>query len=340
MTRTGSALPLALLCIGSTIFVVDFVESFLWCSVSSQYYCPTDAVRPTTFSDPLFPHYSSYKVLHSCLLLSTTPFDFASPTEWDAFYRRQQRQHQQEDQMLHDGNSRQPLIITTEWHDSIALEDIATVVPSHSRCLLVGCGTSRLPEVLLHQPAPPRSLVLMDTSPTCLEQLKALYGNVGKDSSTTTHMEYVCGDATRLCYYFGTSVVTDNKSSSGDPQQTRPFLFFDMIIDKGLTDAILCSEGWDGPLESMLREASQILTPVSGQYLLISYQLPRTTREFLEEVGRDVGLEWQFDVDLTAIAQHLQVPVTDEAFVTGEKRVRPSSSSRVSVALATKIAAR
>jgi hypothetical protein len=76
-------------------------------------------------------------------------------------------------------------------------------------------------------------------------------------------IDYVCGDVTQLCDYFG------NDESSQDNGA-----IFDMVIlDKGLTDAILCSEGWDGPLERMLQQATTILTPNTGQYLLISYRL-------------------------------------------------------------------
>ncbi|KAG7362847.1 methyltransferase domain containing protein [Nitzschia inconspicua] len=261
---------------------------------------------------------------------NTKAFDFASPAEWDVFYRQQQ---------LDEHTYQTP---NTEWHDSVALEDIAAAVPPNSTCLVVGCGTSRLPQVLLQQPAPPRSLIMLDTSPTCLERLKQLYG----DTCGTTTMDYVCGDATQLTQYFATSSSSKNKINidiSCTTATTRGFKSYattatressvDIIVDKGLMDAILCSEGWDGPLERMLQEASQVLKPAIGQYLLISYQLPRTTREFLVEVGRDVGLEWEYDVDLSVVAQGRQagdkVSSTDNKTTSGE--------SRINIALATKI---
>jgi hypothetical protein len=74
-----------------------------------------------------------------------------------------------------------------------------------------------------------------------------------------------------------------------------------MIIDKGLTDTILCSEGWDGPLKRMLQQASTILTHDTGQYLLISYRLPQTTLDFLTDVGNKVGLEWEYDIVLETL---------------------------------------
>jgi hypothetical protein len=266
---------------------------------------------------PWSPFSSSIAEPCSRLVMSTTkPFDFASPTEWDAFYRQQQAE----------------CVPSMEWHDSIALSDIAAVVVPNSRCLMVGCGTSRLPEALLAQPQStlPRSLVFLDTSQTCLDQLKDTYGSVY--GSTT--MEYVCGDATLLTKYFSRpvnpmqpSMTSASIISSNDAQD-----HFDMIIDKGLTDALLCSEGWDGLLERMYHEASRILAADTGQYLLISYPLPRTTREFLVDVGQDVGLEWQFDIDLTMLRKKVR---GGESMWESKER-RRHGESRVSIALAVK----
>ena len=71
-----------------------------------------------------------------------------------------------------------------------------------------------------------------------------------------------------------------------------------IIFDKGLTDAILCDEGWDGPLEQLLTEASTVLTR-GGMYILICYRLSPSRMEFLEEIGAEVGLSWSFDVEGT-----------------------------------------
>mmetsp|Transcript_26926 Transcript_26926/g.59134 ORF Transcript_26926/g.59134 Transcript_26926/m.59134 type:complete len:182 (-) Transcript_26926:126-671(-) len=127
--------------------------------------------------------------------------------------------------------------------------------------------------------------------------------------ASSTKIEYVCGDVTQLSKYFVAVDDTDNAESCngervvGEDQDRHnnteiESVLFDIIIDKGLTDAILCGEGWDGPLEKLLYESAKVLSMGTGQYLLISYKLPSSTKEFLMTVGKSVGLEWDFDFDL------------------------------------------
>jgi hypothetical protein len=272
------------------------------------------------FQAKSYPWFSSTRRVatpFSPLVVSTAnPFDFSSTAEWDVFYRQQQAEY----------------IPSVEWHEGVPLSDIASVVPPNSTCLMVGCGNSRLPEALLKRPqsTPPKSLIFLDTSQTCLDQLKETYGSVY--GSTT--MQYVCGDATRLTKYFF-DLSCPKQPSLKNLGIATPNLgqgHIDMIIDKGLTDALLCSEGWNGPLERMFHEACRVLTPHVGQYLLISYPLPRTTREFLVDVGRNVGLEWQFDMDLTTLRK--KEHGAESKAVSNERRNQ--GESRVSIALAVK----
>jgi hypothetical protein len=97
-------------------------------------------------------------------------------------------------------------------------------------------------------------------------------------------MTYICGDAVQLSKTL--------RQDENFPSQ------YDVIMDKGLTDAILCGEGWDGPLKQLLTEASTVLNS-GGKYALICYRLSDPTREFLQEVGDEVGLSWSFNVDGT-----------------------------------------
>jgi hypothetical protein len=153
-----------------------------------------------------------------------------------------------------------------EWHSSVPLEVLADFVPlGGSTCLMVGCGTSDLPSVVYEKRR--ANITLMDSSQTCVEQLSGHYGDT---------MSYVCGDATRL-----SSVLPPSK-------------LYDVIIDKGLMDAIFCGEGWNGPIDSLVKESSKVLCS-GGLYLLVSYRLPTSTKEFLTEVGTEVGLDWEFD---------------------------------------------
>jgi hypothetical protein len=86
-------------------------------------------------------------------------------------------------------------------------------------------------------------------------------------TSATTTVKYVCGDSTRLSQYFssrheGTPAAVApgyDDDDYDDDDATDSGTKFDVIIDKGLCDAIWCSEGWDGILEKMFHEVAQVL---------------------------------------------------------------------------------
>merc|ERR1740139_789681 len=204
---------------------------------------------------------------------SSNTFDFSSTSGWDTFYQGQEQD-------------------VVEWHESIDFRSIAKLVPKHCDCLVIGCGNSALPRALYDMHEGELQLTCFDSSSACLDQLRL------HNSRDCPRMFFVCGDATQL------SETIQREKTRNVPSR------YNVIVDKGLTDAILCGEGWNGPLENILREASQILAP-DGHYLLVSYKLPSSTKEFLMETGRKFGLSWAFDM--------------------------PESNDRVSVSLATKI---
>lgn len=267
-------------------------------------------------------------------------FDFSSKSEWDEFYKRSENTDSIGPGV---GSSSARTTTETEWHSSISLEEIASVVPPNGNCLIVGCGNSNLPDKILKQRdrPPPRRLVLFDSSQACLDQLKERYhqstemsgdhlpcgSTTSQSSFSNTEIDYICGDATRLSKYFGID-KTVNGSDDGKPEnkfRDDEESLFDIIIDKGLTDAILCGEGWDGPLQKLFCESSKILSADTGRYLLISYQLPSSTKDFLIHTGDEVGLEWEFDFDLANNA-------------TSSSPKGGKQHQRVSVALAKKVA--
>lgn len=181
-------------------------------------------------------------------------FDFSSPAEWDNFYQIEEETNQEH----------------VEWHSSIPLETIASYVPKGSKCLIPGCGNSKLPDTLLTK-VPGIRISLQDSSPVCMAQMEQKYGS---------SMEgYYCGDATKLQGQF----------SSLEEK-------FDVILDKGLSDALFCNEAWDFWISNLLRGASEILKEETGLYLLISYKLPKSTQEFLQEFGQEIGLYWTFEL--------------------------------------------
>ena len=286
--------------------------------------------------------------------------DFSSTEYWEEFYQKEEEEGQEEttSSLAAAGVSRsssssstlEKEVTATEWHSSISLDDIASMVPQNGRCLIIGCGNSLLPDVLLQRQnpsGPPKSLVLLDSSPTCLDQLRERYQDTTY-SKIDTEIDYICGDVTRLSKYFDIDNEYDDNDNDNDNDDDddddnnnrRGGGLFDIIIDKGLTDAILCGEGWDYLLEKVLYESSKILSKDgSGRYLLISYQLPSSTKDFLIDVGKQVGLEWEFDYDLNSKLTKMMTPDATSEIPSSSSSDQYSNKKhpRVSVALARKI---
>lgn len=206
-------------------------------------------------------------------------FDFSSSIGWEVYYRN----HQNEPDEL-------------EWHSSVPLEVLARYCNSATSfstsdfisILMVGCGTSQLPGIILHQdetdhingePSETRriEITLLDSSATCIDQLKSRY----KAHPLQSSIRYVCGDAVQLS-------TTLTRASL--PCQAC----FDRMVDKGLLDALMCSEGWNGPVVTLLEEVSRVLS-CRGLYILVSYRLPKSTKQFLKQQGERFGLVWEFD---------------------------------------------
>ena len=196
-----------------------------------------------------------------------TGFDFSSAQAWDQYYRTSVPRAD-DDTSTSSSSSSLPL---SEWHASIPMETLVQLVPFDTKSIvMVGCGTSLLPQwIRTHRPK--ARLILQDSSETCLEILKDRHGE-------EDHLiEYACGDATKLSDCIGVDKSVD------------------VIYDKGLMDALFCSEGWNTPIQSLVEESAKILSD-NGIYILVSYRLPKSTKEFLQEVGTKNGLTWTFDI--------------------------------------------
>lgn len=217
-------------------------------------------------------------------------FDFSSQQGWNDFY---------DDDTTAD---------ITEWHRSVPLQVlIDAYIPLGSSCLVVGCGNSQLPRAIYdahsHQqqqlPNEKSStmstkITCLDSSSTCLEQLRRQFDdtNAVKDGIVS----FVCGDAVKLTE---TLLQANGDTSANIPDS------FDVIIDKGLSDAILCGEGWNGPLEHLMHESIKVLSRTNNNsskhqqhqtpatYLLVSYKLPKSTQQFLQQVSIP-HVEWSF----------------------------------------------
>ena len=206
-------------------------------------------------------------------------YNFSSKSGWDRFYEQD------------DENS------VFEWHSDVKNEDV--VEECLRRCgwcssfLLVGTGNSMLPRVLYDAVNDRRNnredyndecgqiegkedhgfrVTCLDYSSVCMQNLEKAH------SSVCPNLDFVVGDATELPQVF------ENNS-------------FDVVIDKGLIDALMCSEGWDKPVSDVLDGIGSILSK-NGILMLVSFKLSDSTKEFLESSSTHAGFSWEFDIDL------------------------------------------
>eukprot|EP00563_Minutocellus_polymorphus_P019334 CAMPEP_0197715666 /NCGR_PEP_ID=MMETSP1434-20131217/784_1 /TAXON_ID=265543 /ORGANISM="Minutocellus polymorphus, Strain CCMP3303" /LENGTH=268 /DNA_ID=CAMNT_0043299855 /DNA_START=87 /DNA_END=893 /DNA_ORIENTATION=+ len=191
-------------------------------------------------------------------------FDFSSKTGWNQFYEKRARPS--DDQLVFE---------PYEWHSSLDHDVVFQLVERGGSILFVGCGSSAMPLELHDRHQGETHITCLDYSPSCIEQLAQSWG------STRSNMSFVCGDATRL--------ETVPAIANGDERT-------DAIIDKGLIDALMCGEGWNGDVERLLTSAAKQLK-TNGLYILASYKLSSATKDFLLDVGKEVGLEWTFDLE-------------------------------------------
>jgi len=199
------------------------------------------------------------------------PFDFSARAGWDDFYRK--------------GKADSVDSLEFEWHGHISNEVLATVIkPSIAQAasnrrnstdlpsiLLVGCGNSALPRVLHGAFGTPVEITCLDYSKICIDMVRSMYG-------TYPNMNFVVGCATKL-----------RKTIAQHFDEARRF---DVIIDKGLLDALLCNEGFE--VDSLMNGVDEVLTSSNwGVHVLVSFPLTTFQQSSLEDM-RD--LKWQFDV--------------------------------------------
>jgi Methyltransferase domain len=250
--------------------------------------------------------------------------DFSSPYFWEGFYKQQllaannvdRNQGTMEPSCVVDSTTNQnndtnkqqqqpaAAFVHYDWHESIPLQDLANLIPAHSRCLMVGCGNSRLPQVVLDRHGNNVHMTLLDNSPTCVEQLKVLYRKQNKQ------VDCVCASATAMSSYFEQQQQQRQHDNSSPSWQV-----FDMIVDKGLIDAFMCGDAWEGSVEDLFRESTRVLnTDVTdtngggGMYLLVSYKISRNVQDVIQQltnkIGGDSSVEWCWDFDIESLSNH------------------------------------
>lgn len=229
--------------------------------------------------------------------VSLDQFDFASKQGWDNFYRQMEttdvssspamvsksdaNNYSQFSSENSPTSNNEDGIFEFEWHNSIPHHLILGEVEIGSRVLFVGNGNSNLPRELYNEHEGRTEVVCMDYSQPCIDILKSLH------EKECPRMSFACGDVTNLVK------TLDNQCIDAEGS-------FDYMVDKGLMDAMMCGEGWDssnsrGVLQYFI-EAKRALKP-EGILILVSYKLSSATREYLQEAGASLGIQWTLDIE-------------------------------------------
>lgn len=256
------------------------------------------------------------------------PFDFSSMFGWNTFYKNgldADMDSDGDDQTTSDVES-----LEYEWHGHISnsvivdaiTPSILTASENYSQqsaisnsqqrlpsVLIIGCGNSALPRIIhdtFINTTTPVQITCLDYSPVCIDMIRSMYGEM------CTNMDFVVGDATQL-----KDVLSDHHLSKIEETESTnndAFAHCDIIIDKGLLDAILCGEGFDSDVEKLMNGVNDVLTPHAwGMHVLVCFQLSNASRQSLLELGgdNDAGedadnidrpehysnaLTWEFDV--------------------------------------------
>merc|ERR1712178_225131 len=117
------------------------------------------------------------------------------------------------------------------------------VQPTH-KVLMVGAGNSRLSQEL-YDHAQVKNITNIDISEVCINRMKT-------DHEDKQEMQWQKMDVTKLEFADGT---------------------FDVVLDKGTMDSVLCGEGSTKHCAKMMSEISRVLKP-GGTYIVISYGQP------------------------------------------------------------------
>jgi len=226
------------------------------------------------------------------------PFDFSSKLGWDSFYEDGIQATTDGDDDHLDTTTEQ---LEYEWHPHIShsiivdcIKPTIEVASEHYQStlqnkrmpsiLLVGCGNSALPRIL-HDAFGDTAVEVtcLDYSPICIDMIRTMY------QESCPNMRFVVGDATKLQ---DVHWDVDTTEQSKDKH-------FDVIIDKGLLDALMCGDGFD--MEQLMHGTNHILTNQDwGLYVLICFELSNASKQSLVELSDNDNecrsLIWDFNV--------------------------------------------
>lgn len=217
------------------------------------------------------------------------PFDFSSKQGWEEFYRNGQIKTSS------SPSDEDVSSLEYEWHSHIPHSAIIDVIaPSIEAAaksgklpsiLIVGCGNSSLPRVLHDTFDHSVRITCLDYSQVCIDMIREMY------SESCPHMDFVVGDAMKLREVI--NVHNNNNLNFGEEHH------YDVVIDKGLMDALMCGEGFE--VDSLQRGIDKVLTPYPwGLHILVCFPLIRGTKEILCQLGQEnndeQNLFWRFDL--------------------------------------------
>ena len=129
------------------------------------------------------------------------------------------------------------------------------------KILILGCGNSKLSENLYKEGY--KNIINIDFSKVCINQMQVAYSNYET-------MKYLVMDACDMNF--------DNGN-------------FDIVIDKGTLDSILCSDESSHNANRCVAEINRILQP-NGSLFCVSYGIPDYRSQYFETIpGWNLNIE-------------------------------------------------
>mmetsp|Transcript_14639 Transcript_14639/g.30848 ORF Transcript_14639/g.30848 Transcript_14639/m.30848 type:complete len:461 (-) Transcript_14639:75-1457(-) len=208
---------------------------------------------------------------HSVIVQTIAPSVYAAHEYYHSQREQQTHQQSQENKVSNDNpTSKQH----SEAHEKDATATTASAATNHPpkmpSILIAGCGNSSLPRILhdAFLPTVPVRVTCLDYSPVCIDMISKMYGR------SRPNMDFVVGDATNL------------KESLMKGKVEKEKVEYDVIVDKGLLDALLCGEGFDRDVERLVGGIREVLTKERwGMHVLVCFRLSRSLKESLVELG-------------------------------------------------------
>mmetsp|Transcript_27098 Transcript_27098/g.37718 ORF Transcript_27098/g.37718 Transcript_27098/m.37718 type:complete len:180 (+) Transcript_27098:277-816(+) len=148
---------------------------------------------------------------------------------------------------------------------------IKPLIKENAKVLVIGCGNSRLSANIFDDCS--TDVTSIDFSQVVIEDMKTKYRK-------KKGMQYIRMDARNM----------DFKDNT-----------FDVIVDKGLTDCLLCGEEGEDDISNSMGEVSRVLKP-GGAYFCCSFGDPETREDYFESKSFGWTLEKPISVSKPSIS--------------------------------------